>query len=492
MSKKILRPLIAILAVLVVACVLVFLTPLGDKLRKNSSKEETSAEAAEEVSAIWETPTSTPTPTPEPEPEFEEYDITLMAVGDDLLHMGVINAGVQGDGTYNFDCLFSGIADALEMADIKIINQETIFGGDDRGPSGYPAFNSPTAVGDAIVKAGFNVVLAATNHVADMGVSGMENCYNYWQTQSDSVLLTGLYDGTVPTEPRIPILEVEGFKFAILDYTYSCNMESLPGGFENYFGVLCPWNDSRYLDFTQIRQEVLDEVALAKTMADIVIVCPHWGIEYTTTPTDVEKMMAKALTEAGADLIIGTHPHVPQPVEVVTSDNGNQSLCYYSLGNFVSTQQKEITMLEGMAWVMFHVTEDGISVDIDRSGIIPMVDHYTYGPLRFQQVYYLADYSQEMCNAHGITGWGGVNMSYSNLVNYTNQIFGAFAMEHPTLEGRDTSAITMFASQASGAITNNTVSTPTPTPEPAPAETTEPAPEATEATEAPAEAVVTE
>ena len=94
----------------------------------------------------------------ESEPVFEEYDITLMALGDNLMHMGIVNTGKMDDGTYNYDFLFDSISKQLEAADIKIINQETIFGGNHRGFSGYPYFNSPTEVGDAIVKAGFNVL----------------------------------------------------------------------------------------------------------------------------------------------------------------------------------------------------------------------------------------------------------------------------------------------------------------------------------------------
>ena len=103
----------------------------------------------------------------ETEPVFEEYDIKLMALGDNLLHMGLVNSGKQSDGSYNFDFLFTDIADYLAASDIKIINQETPLAGNSLGFSGYPLFNSPTEVGDAIAKAGFNVVLSATNHSAD-------------------------------------------------------------------------------------------------------------------------------------------------------------------------------------------------------------------------------------------------------------------------------------------------------------------------------------
>lgn len=123
----------------------------------------------------------------------EEYDITLMAVGDNLLHMGIVNTGIQSDGTRNYDFLFDGIRSFLDQADIKIINQETILGGNQLGFHGYPKFNSPSEVSDAIAKASFNVVLQATNHTADQGLSGIQNCLDLWKTHPE-VLITGLHE----------------------------------------------------------------------------------------------------------------------------------------------------------------------------------------------------------------------------------------------------------------------------------------------------------
>ena len=110
---------------------------------------------------------------------FQEYDITLMALGDNLMHMGIVNTGKQSDGTYDYSFLFQEITDYLEAADLKVINQETIFGGNELGFSGYPYFNSPTQVGDAIAAAGFNVVLQATNHAADQGINGIYHCVDF-------------------------------------------------------------------------------------------------------------------------------------------------------------------------------------------------------------------------------------------------------------------------------------------------------------------------
>ena len=133
-------------------------------------------------------PTATPVPTPTP---FPEYDINLMMVGDNLMHMGIVTTGKQADGSYNYDFLFEGIEEFLAEAEVKMINQETILGGNQLGFSGYPHFNSPTEVGDAIVKAGFNVVLHSSNHTADKGLKGILNCVDYWQ-QYPEVLVAGI------------------------------------------------------------------------------------------------------------------------------------------------------------------------------------------------------------------------------------------------------------------------------------------------------------
>ena len=131
------------------------------------------------------------------------------------------------------------------------------------------------------------------------------------------------------------------------------------------------------------------------------------------------------MTEAGADLIIGTHPHVTQPVEWITADNGNVSLCYYSLGNYVSTQQDPISMLENMAWVTFRMQDDG-SVEIvkDKTGSIPIVCQYSSGPLRFKAIYLLEEYTQDVADKHGIRNWGHKNLYVTDLWDWTDEIMG--------------------------------------------------------------------
>jgi poly-gamma-glutamate synthesis protein (capsule biosynthesis protein) len=369
-----------------------------------------------------------------------EYDISLMAVGDNLMHMGIVYTGKQKDGTYDYSFLFNGIEDFLGEADIKMINQETILGGNERGFSGFPKFNSPTQVGDAIAAAGFNVVLHATNHAADQGIAGLKSCASFWQTNYPDILVTGI--SIDEQEEDFNIIDIDGVTFAILNYTYGPNSETLPSSIKGHLNILCDYNDTTgKIDFTTLNPKVIEDIEKADELADVVIVSPHWGTEYQETPSSYQKKFALEMAEAGADLIIGTHPHVPQPVEWITADNGNQALCYYSLGNYVSTQQNELSMLEEMAWVTFHVTqttvyEDGelttektVEISSDNTGVIPMVCQYTSSPVRLDSVYLLEDYTEELAAKHGIHSYGGVNLKLSNLESYAENIFGDFILK---------------------------------------------------------------
>ena len=397
----------------------------GDKL----SDTETSGSTASSQSSFVDTTDTEPVPESE---AFLEYDITLMAVGDNLMHMGVVYSGKQADGSLDYSFLYEGISEFLENADIKIINQETILGGNERGFSGFPYFNSPTEVGDSIANAGFNVVLHASNHAADQGVEGLIACADFWDKYPD-VLMTGIY-ANKEKAGEIPLLTVDGITFAILNYTYGPNMETLPKSLEGHLNLLCNYNANTYqMDFTTLHPQVLTDIQKAKELADIVIVCPHWGTEYVTKPSSYEQEFALQMTEAGADLIIGTHPHVVQPVEWISAENGNRALCFYSLGNYVSTQKGGISMLEALAWVTFHVDEDGVSILEDKTGVIPLVCHYTSSPVRIKNIYPLEDYTSELASSHGIHSYGGVNLTLEDLTGWSEEILGNWVLTRAVL-----------------------------------------------------------
>lgn len=361
--------------------------------------------------------------------EAVKHKIHLMMVGDNLMHLSIVNSGNQPDGSRDYAMLFEPIKDYLNFADIKITNQEIILGGNDLGFSGYPKFNSPTELGDSIVEAGFNVVLHATNHAADKGIEGLNHCVDFWAGYPE-IVMTGIFKEVGEENQDIGLLEVDGVTFAILNYTYSPNLSTLPKWLQGHLGMLCAWDEKTgKIDFKTIHPDVLTDIEKAKELADVVIVCPHWGNEYTFVPTIYQEQFAKQMTEAGADLIIGTHPHVIQPIEWIEAENGNKALCYYSLGNYVSTQYKPATMLEAMAWVVFEVGEDSVSIIEEETGAIPMVYQYKPGH-SFENVYFLDEYTEELAQAHGILVHGEEGFSYENLQKWANEVLGKWRLPY--------------------------------------------------------------
>ena len=275
-------------------------------------------------------------------------------------------------------------------------------------------------------------MLHASNHAADQGVECLSACADFWDKYPD-VLMTGIY-ADKEKAGEIPLLTVDGITFAILNYTYGPNMETLPKSLEGHLNLLCNYNANTYqMDFTTLHPQVLTDIQKAKELADVVIVCPHWGTEYVTTPSIYEQEFALQMTEAGADLIIGTHPHVVQPVEWITAENGNRALCFYSLGNYVSTQKGGISMLEALAWVTFHVDEDGVSILEDKTGVIPLVCHYTSSPVRIKNIYPLEDYTSELASSHGIHSYGGVNLTLEDLTGWSEEILGNWVLTREVL-----------------------------------------------------------
>ena len=393
----------------------------------NSEQAGNTEETQVEEIPTEETETALPEETEETEeteePVLENQKIRLMMIGDNLMHMSVIRSGYRSDGSRNYDFMFECIKDYLDLADIKITNQETILGGNDLGFSGYPLFNSPTELGDAIAKAGFNVVLHATNHTADMGINGMMHCLSFWE-QYPEVNVAGMYKEKDAENQDIILLDINGVTFAVLNYTYSPNMAALPEAIQGHLGMLCDWDkETGLIDLTTIHPDVLTDIATAKEMADVVVVCPHWGNEYTFVPSSYQKLFAKQMTEAGADLIVGTHAHVIQPVEWVEADNGNKALCYYSLGNYVSTQYDPESMLEAMAWVTFEVKDGTIEIVEEETGAFPMVYQYDTNHT-FVSVYFLEDYTESLAQAHGVHLHSDGTHTLANLTMWAESVLG--------------------------------------------------------------------
>lgn len=317
--------------------------------------------------------------------------LSILMVGDILLHDPVEVAARQEDGSYNYEAIFAHMTEDIQAADIAIVNQEVIIGGEELGISGYPAFNAAYSAADALVKAGFDVVCHGTNHALDKGKKGVLNCLNYWKDNYPDIAVLGIHDSQEDQED-IYIYDQGDFKVAILNYTYGTN------------GIPLPDEMPYAVDLLE-EEKVLSDIQKAEEMADFTIVCPHWGTEYQLKQSAFQEKWAKLFAANGVDLVIGTHPHVIQPIEwVVDEESGHEMLVYYSLGNFVnwtgeSGNDIANRMVGGMAKVTLEYV-DG-AVNIVEYGVEPVVTHLEQG-INGVTVYKLNDYTTEMADINQI------------------------------------------------------------------------------------------
>ena len=238
-------------------------------------------------------------------------------VGDALIHSTLYQDAKTNDG-YDFKPMLERIKPIASKYDLEYYNQETILGGEELGLSNYPRFNSPYEVGDAFIDAGFNLVSLATNHTMDKGEQGVLNSLAYWNKQKN-VLTSGSYSSFEDRDKKI-IKEINGIKYAFFSYTTWTNGLSTPTGKE-------------YLNNVYNEELVKADIERVKEEADVIIVAMHWGTEYSTGISDTQVEIANYLANLGVDIIIGSHPHVVEPIEFI-----GKTMVIYSLGNFISDQ----------------------------------------------------------------------------------------------------------------------------------------------------------
>lgn len=315
--------------------------------------------------------------------------VTLVAVGDNLIHNTLIDSGEQDDGTRDYTSFYTNIKNDISSADIAIINQETMLGGSAFDYAGYPCFNTPWEVGDAAIDAGFDIFTCATNHSLDVGFAGIEQECKYFDSHPEVT-----HVGTNDTEEdynTIVYYEKNNIRFAILNYTYGTNGISIPQS--------KPWCVNM-MD----KEKITADVNAARQNADVVIVFPHWGTENSTSVSEYQKEYVKLFSDLGVDIVIGTHPHVLQPVEWVENEQtGRKMLVYYSLGNFISHQTSLNQLCGGMAQIT--VEKKGEEISITSAKLTPVVCWYKSSSGRFSfSVYKLSDYTDELGASHSQNG----------------------------------------------------------------------------------------
>lgn len=315
------------------ALALILLTGCAPVSQADAPAPEATASAPAEP-----TPTPTPTPTPEPEPIFA----ALTVAGDVMSHMPQTNdAYVEETGEYDYTPMLRYAKPWVEAADLAVANLETTFSG---GPnySGYPAFNTPDALGYALKDAGFDLLSTTNNHTLDRRFSGVERTLDVL----DEIGLAHV--GTYRTQEEreensgIVVMDCGGISIAFLAYTYGTNGIPAPEGKEWCINL---YNTDYTTNMVTLDTELIEaDMAAARALGcDLIAVIMHWGIEYRLTPNSYQQELADTLIDLGADLVLGGHPHVLEPYEFKTTEAGNIGFVCYSLGNFISSQTYEYT-----------------------------------------------------------------------------------------------------------------------------------------------------
>ena len=320
-----------------------------------------------------------------------DQTVTICMTGDMLLHDRVLDSGQKSDNSYCYDSIFLHTADQIREADIAIVNEEVILGGTKLGLSGYPAFNGPFEAGDALVLAGFDVVCHGTNHALDKGTKGIESCLNFWNTSYPQIAVLGIHNSQKSYDD-IYIREEKGIRIAILNYTYGTN------------GIEIPSSMPYAVDLLE-KKKVVSDLKRAQREADFVIVCPHWGTEYLHGISAEQEKWTDVFAENGADLVLGTHPHVIEPVEMVKRPDGGYMLVYYSLGNFVNATSgtgkgTADRMLGAMAQITLKCKPDG-AIQIADYDAMPLICHIAEGYGKIT-VYPMDEYTEKLAQENEI------------------------------------------------------------------------------------------
>ncbi len=256
---------------------------------------------------------------------YFQSEVTIAAAGDLMVHSPqFFSAYNASTGTYDFSKHFSRISPYLIQADLTLANLETTLTGPQYPYSGYPRFNTPPELAENLKDAGFDLLFTANNHSLDYGETGALNTIEHIEAAGLDFVGTARNEEERKRGSQVTINNIE---LAFFAYTYGTNGIPVPQGKE-------------YLVTLIDEETIITDTERAREQgADAVIVSLHWGQEYQRLPTQGQRDLAKRLIDGGVDVIVGTHPHVVQPAEIIQTDN-NSGLVLYSLGNFISNQRK--------------------------------------------------------------------------------------------------------------------------------------------------------
>ncbi|MBQ6545220.1 MAG: CapA family protein [Lachnospiraceae bacterium] len=385
LRTKRLRILYGALLVLILSTVLFMVVVTAQS--RNAARSEAESAASEEASAE-EGPAAVE---PQDHGVVGEERVSFLAVGDNLIHRPIYKQALArgNDEYYDFVYAYQAMKPLLDAHDINWINMETLVNGV-MSPSSYPKFITPPENAWELYDLGFRIFNLGSNHTYDFGVDGVMATVDFYENEMPAdICTTGIWPEGEGSED-IPVYEYDGHTFAFLCFVYGSN-KSASGSPERII-------------FLTEEERMKRMIAAAREQADAVIVACHWGDEYNHHLTSSERSLSKRIAEWGADLIIGTHPHVIQDFNWLETSDGRKVFCIYSLGNFLSGQNLPETLVELALSCQFVFREDisgKVTMTVEEPKLIPLVDHYweDYSDIH---VVPLADYTPELAEKHGI------------------------------------------------------------------------------------------
>ena len=343
-------------------------------------------------------------------PIIEDKHISMSVIGDIMCHNSqYTDAYVASSDTYDFSYVFEDIKQYIEPADIAIGNIETTFAGKERGYSNYPTFNSPEQLATNLKDLGIDVLCTANNHSLDKGYSGLTSTLKFLDDAGISHM--GTYD-SAESQNEILIKDVNGIKIAFLAYTYGTN------------GIPVPKNNPYCINLID-KDLILKHLELAKEQEpDLICVNMHWGLEYKTKQNSEQEELADFLFTNGVDIILGSHPHVLQPMEkkTITLEDGSTKDCFviYSLGNFISGQNQDNTRNSVILNIECTKSGETNNTTIDSVSYVPI---YMYKSSSGKtKRYKVLDIEQSIKNYENGTNQSIGQKTYSTLKTELNKI----------------------------------------------------------------------
>ena len=311
---------------------------------------------------------------------FQTGRATILAAGDLMTHMPIVRSGESGNG-YDFSYIYEYVSPYVSSADYAVANLETTLSGTDGGKeyTGYPLFNAPDAMASGAKSGGFDLLLTANNHCYDYNTPGLKRTLEIVKGAGLDTL------GTVSTVEENPYIvkELNGIRVGMVNYTFAeigadrntpiingIQTDSKAAGLINAFDY-----DNPDMFYAEMENHIS---AMKAAGAEAIVLYIHWGNELSVKTTDTQKAMAQKLCDMGVDVIVGSHPHVVQPMELLTSaDGSHQTVCLYSLGNFLSNQRADNISLttghseDGLMFTFTFVEYSDGQVHLESVGLVP-------------------------------------------------------------------------------------------------------------------------